>query len=103
MYIPGGASTATTSKISDGHRSHLPDHSNAQPGSPPHTGDGAVIEVSCVAGCTVWAFFGCTIVACAHTVVAVPKTQPQRDLGVAEASFTPLRPVYRVPITKKVR
>ena len=33
MCIPGGASTTTTSKISDGHRSHLPDHSNAQPGS----------------------------------------------------------------------
>ena len=33
MCIPGGASTTTTSNISDGHRSHLPDHSNAQPGS----------------------------------------------------------------------
>ena len=52
--------------------------------------DGAVIEVSCVAGCTVWAVFGCTIVACAHTVVAVPKTQPQPDLGVVHTSRTGL-------------
>ena len=54
------------------------------------TGDGAVIEVSCVARCTVWAVFGCTIVSCAHTVVAVPKTQPQPDLGVVHTSRTGL-------------
>ena len=29
MCIPGGAGTATTSKVCDRHRSHLPDHSNA--------------------------------------------------------------------------
>ena len=150
MCIPGGAGTSTTSKISARHRSHLPDHSNAQPGRhrrwcshrglarssrcfwavlrstivacaypvvlvprqhrksvtgivhtsrtiqtrnqavSPAMDDGAVIEVSCVAGCTVWAVFGCTIVACAHTVVAVPKTQPQPDLGVVHTSRTGL-------------
>ena len=56
----------------------------------PAMDDGAVIEISCVAGCTVWAVFGCTIVACAHTVVAVPKTQPQPDLGVVHTSRTGL-------------
>ena len=60
--------------------------------------DGAVIEISCVAGCTVWAVFGCTIVACAHTVVAVPKTQPQPDLGVVHTSRTGLP---RTILTKK--
>ena len=103
--IPGGDGTSTTSKISARHRSHLPDHSNAQPGSPhqrPAMDDGAVIEVSCVAGCTVWAVFGCTIVACAHTVVAVPKTQPQPDLGVVHTSRTGLASTAcRCTITKK--
>ena len=66
--IPGGAGTSTTSKISDGHRSHLPDHSNAQPGRHRRlcSHRGLARSSRCF-----WAVSRSTIVACAYPVVLV--------------------------------
>ena len=85
MCMPGGAGTSTTSKISARHRSHLPDHSNAQPGRHrrwcSHRGLGH--SSRCF-----WAVPRSTIVACAYPVVLVPRQHRKSVTGIVHTSRT---------------
>ena len=85
MCMPGGAGTSTTSKISARHRSHLPDHSNAQPDRHrrwcSHRGLGR--SSRCF-----WAVSRSTIVACAYPVVLVPRQHRTSVTGIVHTSRT---------------
>ena len=85
MCMPGGAGTSTTSKISARHRSHLPDHSNAQPGRHRRlcSHRGLARSSRCF-----WAVSRSTIVEYVYPVVLVPRQHRKSVTGIVHTSRT---------------